>query len=579
MAKGLPSHDLTPESRVLNSSMKDWHRLNNHEFDLQLDFLWAIDSPPKDRRFEQHSEIQQKLGWSMETPNQATEMQDSVNPTGVAADAQPCQATTGANHPTPMPEGTDNPLSHVTNDFDDPQYHIQDSHADEHGSISMEQAHSSSSSEAKEEPAASVGMNPSSLAIASSTHPEAQGTHDYHRMQRGLTDSNVQPSTSWSSGYSHGLPAANGGRYQGGGMHQELHRNFSTAPSVMNSSYGRPRAQTTGLNSASFYGQQHPSYYGSQLRQSMHTNSVWGQGGTMYPPSQMSNGFPYQSNSSNGRNDLGFSTLRSSDLYAAQVSTVPSNTYDNVLAANSRRGNVNNNRLASTCNVHHNNNNQMVNPADLQIHPPQHQAYMTVPASQILKSQSPFTSDGTADGSGSTKMSSKRKPRNTVQQQPQPIDTEMEEEEIDEPETGEPDVNYPSIEAARQAERPRFRANPNKDETIPRTDREKQFMVARMVRCMRSVREAEDNEGMIKQWMKLKQDGPRVEQAAWRILDMVLQLHVEGIPLLPNKPSCNRYAKMRDRWNAICEGLFVWLMTPVKAKTLLILLPEAENNV
>lgn len=514
MAKGLPSHDLTPDSRALNHSMKDWHRLNNHEFDLQLDFLWAIDSPQEDRRSEQHSELQQKLDWSMEAPNQATDMQDSVNPIGIAADAQSSQVTTRANHPAPIPEATDSTLSHVTNDFDNPEYHVWGSHADEHGSISMEQARSNSSTEAKEEPAVSVGMNPSSLAITSATRAEAQGTHDYHRMQCGLTDSNVQPSTSWSSSYSHGLPAANGACYQVAGMHQELHRNFSNTPSVMNTSCGRPRTQTTGLNSASYYGQQHPSYYGPHLRQSMATNSAWSQGGTMYPPSQMSNGIPYQSNPSNGRNDLVISTSRSSDLYAAQVSAIPSNTFDNVLAANSRRGNVNNNRLASTYNVHHNNNDQMVNPADLQIHPPQHQAYMTVPDSKILKSQSPFTSDGT----GSTKVSSKRKPRNTVQQQPQPIDMEMEEEEIDEPETGEPDVNYPSIEAARQAERPRFRANPNKDETIPRTDREKQFMVARMVRCMRSVREAEDNEGMIKQWMKLKQDGPRVEQAAWRIL-------------------------------------------------------------
>lgn len=61
---------------------------------------------------------------------------------------------------------------------------------------------------------------------------------------------------------------------------------------------------------------------------------------------------------------------------------------------------------------------------------------------------------------------------------------------------------------------------------------------------------------MIKQWVKLKQDGPRVEQAAWRILELVLQIHVDGVPLLPNKPSCNRYAKLRDRWDAIGEGLY-----------------------
>lgn len=36
---------------------------------------------------------------------------------------------------------------------------------------------------------------------------------------------------------------------------------------------------------------------------------------------------------------------------------------------------------------------------------------------------------------------------------------------------------------------------------------------------------------------------------------MVLQIHVEGKPMLPNKPSCNRYGSMMDRWDAICAGL------------------------
>ncbi|KAL8840669.1 MAG: hypothetical protein Q9176_003782 [Flavoplaca citrina] len=118
-----------------------------------------------------------------------------------------------------------------------------------------------------------------------------------------------------------------------------------------------------------------------------------------------------------------------------------------------------------------------------------------------------------------------------------------------------PELHYNTIESARQAERPKFKTNPKKDVTIPMTDETRQNFVARMVRCMKATETAEDNTGMINQWEKLCQDEPRMEQAAWRLLDMALQVHVDGIPLLPNRPSCNRYASMNDRWDAICKGL------------------------
>lgn len=84
----------------------------------------------------------------------------------------------------------------------------------------------------------------------------------------------------------------------------------------------------------------------------------------------------------------------------------------------------------------------------------------------------------------------------------------------------EPDdeLHYDSIEAARVAERQPARVNPKKDETIPWTNDQKRELVRRMVRCMSSVRFAQDNDGMIRQWAKLKLDEARVEQAAWRIL-------------------------------------------------------------
>ncbi|KAL9027832.1 MAG: hypothetical protein Q9196_003699 [Gyalolechia fulgens] len=575
MAQGLPSHDLTADSRALNHCLKDWHRLDNHEFDLQLDFLWAADSPPKDTRAGSSSENHRRLDWPMDTPNQATDVGAGADAACAAADAQPSNATTGATHQTPVPEATGDTLSHVPNEFDNPEYQVQDPIPGEQSAIPMAQAYSSSSSESIQERAASMVMNPSSLTATSAIHVQAQAVPRHQPMQRGLTDSNIPLYTNWGTNSPHGLPDVNGAYYQPSNGQQIWHPNIQKVSNVVMSPYSRPRAQTSDVFPTSHFSQQHPSYYGSNVRQSMPTNGYDNQNGIIYPPAHNGTDFLYQPNIANGKCESGSTSFRSSDPYAVHFSTTPSsaysdisaaqkataNTYNNVLPANSMRKNVNNNRSVGTSNNHHINSGQIVDPTDLQIHQHQQQAYMAVPASKTLKSQSSCRSDATE----STPMSSKRKPRNAAKQQrPQEIDVEEEEEEEEEQEeenfnevdAQEPDVNYTSIEAARQAERPRFRANPNKDETIPRTDRERQWLVQRMVRCMRATKQAEDNEGMVKQWVKLKQDGPRVEQAAWRILDMVLQLHVDGIPLLPNKPSCNRYAKLRDRWDAICEGLY-----------------------
>ncbi|KAL8938014.1 MAG: hypothetical protein Q9216_004123 [Gyalolechia sp. 2 TL-2023] len=570
MAQGLPSHDLTADSRALNHCLKDWHRLDNHEFDLQLDFLWAVDSPSKDTRAGYFSDNHRRLDWQMNAPNPATDMHSGDDATTIAADARSSSATKGVNHRTPVPEVNDNTLSHIPNEFDNPEYQVQGPVTGEQSSIPMTQAHSNSSSESIHEHAVSLGMNPSSLAATSGVHFQAQAAPRYdHSMQRGLTDSSIPQHTNWITNPTHGLPSANGAYWQPSNGHQNLHPNTQRASNVATNPHHRPRAHTTAVFPTSHFDQQDHSYYGSNVRHSVPTSGYDHQNGIIYAPAHNGHGVQYQPDVANGRSELGPTSFRVSDPYAVHHhSTTPSssysdiiaaqksasNTYDDVLAPNSMRVNVNNNRFVGTSNNHHINNDQIVIPTDLQIDHPQQQAFTAVPASRILKSQSSYRSAAAE----SIPMSSKRKPRNAPKQQrPRAIDMEEEEEEdTNEVDAQEPDVNYTSIEAARQAERPRFRANPNKDETIPRTDREKQWLVQRMVRCMRATKQAEDNEGMVKQWVKLKQDGPRVEQAAWRILEMVLQLHVDGIPLLPNKPSCNRYAKLRDRWDAICEGLY-----------------------
>ena len=120
--------------------------------------------------------------------------------------------------------------------------------------------------------------------------------------------------------------------------------------------------------------------------------------------------------------------------------------------------------------------------------------------------------------------------------------------------------HYSSIEAAKAAERPPIKVKPEKDKTIPTTDAKRQEYVRQMVRCMVFTGKAQDNHGMIQQWRKMKQDIQRVEQAAWRMLEMTLQMHEHGIPMLASKAPSNRYANMKERWDAICRGLMVSLL-------------------
>ncbi|KAL8870104.1 MAG: hypothetical protein Q9174_003775 [Haloplaca sp. 1 TL-2023] len=167
---------------------------------------------------------------------------------------------------------------------------------------------------------------------------------------------------------------------------------------------------------------------------------------------------------------------------------------------------------------------------------------------QILKSQPHRAID--AD----TMRSASPHPAMTGKKQPRPVQRGVETDNEDDEDDGF-NLAYNSIEKAREAERPKFRVRPKNDLSIPKNAFEQKKMIDRMLRCMLDVDSAQDNIGMVRQWRKLRQDEARVEQAAWRILDMVLQIHLEGKPMLPNKPSCNRYGSMMERWDAICRGL------------------------
>ncbi|KAI4108829.1 MAG: hypothetical protein L6R37_000827 [Teloschistes peruensis] len=178
-----------------------------------------------------------------------------------------------------------------------------------------------------------------------------------------------------------------------------------------------------------------------------------------------------------------------------------------------------------------------------------HHHMPSVPQQYVLKSHVHDPTDIEVDSySGVSQKHTAPKKRPQQREMSEEASEEAYEDHVDE-------LHYDTIDAAKIAERQPFRVNPKKDESIPWTDSGKRELVVRMVRCMTSVKYAQDNAGMVRQWNKLKQDEARVEQAAWRILGMVLEIHIKGIPMLPNKPSCMRYQRFMDRWDAICEGL------------------------
>ncbi|KAL9033417.1 MAG: hypothetical protein Q9214_007527 [Letrouitia sp. 1 TL-2023] len=65
----------------------------------------------------------------------------------------------------------------------------------------------------------------------------------------------------------------------------------------------------------------------------------------------------------------------------------------------------------------------------------------------------------------------------------------------------------------------------------------------------------QDNHNMKNTWAKMMEDTKRVEQAAWHVLDLALQIHQDGYPIPTNKPSSNKFEKFGTRWYEICKGL------------------------
>ncbi|KAL9613899.1 MAG: hypothetical protein Q9167_001577 [Letrouitia subvulpina] len=117
-------------------------------------------------------------------------------------------------------------------------------------------------------------------------------------------------------------------------------------------------------------------------------------------------------------------------------------------------------------------------------------------------------------------------------------------------------LHYKTVKEAQEARRPRMKAIPH-DNSVPFTNQSRQKCVRRMVNAMLNMEKAQDNPNMISTWAKMMEDGPRVEQAAWHVLDLALQIHQDGYPIPTTKPSGGKYDKFKTRWSQMCEGLLL----------------------
>ncbi|KAL8957348.1 MAG: hypothetical protein Q9193_005353 [Seirophora villosa] len=496
MAQDLHSCDLTPEFRLLDNLMKDWHRTTDREFDLQLDILSSANSVPRNFQYDNCSNHFRNFDWSMPT-GKLLAMDEHTQPAEIGLQSSP---VTIAEEPRPLTgEVPVSTLEHATNDFDDPGYHILDPLAAEHPPL----AQASSSGVAKLEEAATDGSMTHKFLTAPGAHPNAYVTNGPSRMQRNATAPNMHAPNIWANSPSDGLPASNDSYNQISGVHQGLPSTYHSPSDVSGACNQLRAAQTSDFGSSHYLRHDYMAHVPSGLRHSVSEHNGWDQSMTAYSSPYIENvSFPY--NPAAEQNEFGYSSLKQSTT---------SNSHKKVLNSNSMRGeNVINNRTVGGHHLHHRNDEasyQMMN----QTYPSYHMSPNS-PAPKFQRSQSSVT----VGGPRSTIPSSKPRSRVITEQQTRQTNTGDEGREGDESEAPEMELLYATIEAARAAERPKIKTHQHKDETIPRGDDAKQTMVKGLYECMYRIDKAEDNPGMIRQWMKLRQDTARVEQAAWRVL-------------------------------------------------------------
>ncbi|KAL8731213.1 MAG: hypothetical protein Q9181_004390 [Wetmoreana brouardii] len=409
------------------------------------------------------------------------------------ADATP-QAKIADDHKTSPPQATDNDI--ILNDFDHPyiqQEHTQpEDYANTRSGLSVEPKR-----ETPEVPTIRMSNR-----TATSPSPAFQVAQGGHHLQRVATEPTIQPPTDWSYLYPH---------ERANNQHPQVHNWHNIPRSVSQKqqharklSANRLRAQTNPTS----HPRQNPSTYLSALNLGHHASAHrgWSHGMAAYASTQAIGGSPSFFPATVSDGELGYNSQGSPESGSLNFGI-----YKNVLNPGIAGGQ---NHFAQGFGFQHSTNSvvpQMVKPTDLHYRStPFVNNNNNLPPANVLKSQPERTFDHIQ-----TKKQSNPLPRSSAMKQKRSRAIA----EIDEDGRSEDDITrYKSVEESREAERPTFTVYPKKDPTIPRTAREQQEMVARMVRCMRDDNVAQDNKGMITQWTKLKRDEARVEQAAWRIM-------------------------------------------------------------
>ncbi|KLJ09121.1 hypothetical protein EMPG_15460 [Blastomyces silverae] len=93
----------------------------------------------------------------------------------------------------------------------------------------------------------------------------------------------------------------------------------------------------------------------------------------------------------------------------------------------------------------------------------------------------------------------------------------------------DPELQFSSVEEANAWRA--FEVQVDYDPTIPRTTEAKRKVVTEMLKAMKSVEYAQDNEGMIRPFREQKHSSIRMEIVCWNILDSCISRHESG-PLL-----------------------------------------------
>ncbi|KAL9599647.1 MAG: hypothetical protein Q9179_003486 [Wetmoreana sp. 5 TL-2023] len=488
-----PPSAASAEYKLSDHHWVDWHRANDEVFDFQLDVLSSVGTPAQSQA-GLHNHLPQDFAWRAQTANMSA-TQSPQNETYTAAstaDATP-QVKIGEDHKTSPPQATDNHL--ILNGFDHP--YTQQEHTQPEGHVNTP---SSLSIEPKKE-TPEVPTIGTSNRTATSPSPAFQVAQGGHHLQRVATEPTIQAHADWTYLYPH--ERANNQHLQVQNWHNAPRSVLQKHQHARKLSANRLRAQTNPTS----HPRQHPSAYVSALGLGHHASAHcgWSHGMAAYAPTQGIGGSPSFFPATVSDGELGYSSQGS-----PESGSLNTGIYKNVLNPGVAGGQ---NRFAQGFGFQHSSNNvvpQIVKPTELHYRSIPFVNNNNVPPANILKLQPERTTEDIQ-----TKRQSNSLPRSSTMKQKRTRAIA----EIDEDGRSEDDITrYKSVEEAREAERPTFTVYPKKDPTIPRTAREQQEMVARMVRCMRDDKVAQDNKGMITQWTKLKRDEARVEQAAWRIM-------------------------------------------------------------